>query len=131
MAETKHALKTKLGIQAKKLEKQEELLHVEPKSAGGESLKESVRMLISLLVGSLVAYIYGQYPILGDLQPDQTVWVVVLTSLIVRSIDKYVFQLKKNKGQVGTGVGIDRIFTTFTTLFTRSKTVIVAQKQGK
>lgn len=122
--ETKHALKTKLGIQAKKLEKQEELLHIEPKSASGESLKESIRMFISLLVGTLIAYVYSRYPVLGQLQPDQTVWVVVLTSLIVRAIDKYWYQFQKNRGQVGQGVGIDRVFSAFGNVFSRSKTAI-------
>ena len=129
--ETKHALKTKAGIQAKKIEKLEAQLDVEPKSATGESTKESLRMLISILVGMAVTWLYQRYSFLGQLQPDQMVFVTIFTSLIVRAIDKYIFQLKKNKGQVGTGVGIDRIFTTFTALFTRSKTVIVAQKQGK
>ncbi len=127
--ETKHSLKTKLGIQAKKLEKQEELLHVEPKNAGEESLKESIRMMISLFVGSLVAYVYTRYPLVGQLQPDQTVWVAVITSIIVRGIDKYVYQNKKNHGEVGAGVGIDHMFTTLATLFNRKKTLIQESKK--
>lgn len=122
--ETKHALKTKLGIQEKKLEKLEAQVAVTPKSAGGESLKESVRMLVSLLVGTGVAWVYSQYPLLGQLQPDQTAWVVVITSLIVRALDKYVYQFLKNEGKATKGVGIDYAFYTLGNLFKRSKTAI-------
>jgi len=126
--ETKHALKTKAGIQAKKIEKLEKQLDVEPKSATGESTKESLRMLISILVGMAVTYLYQRYSFLGQLQPDQMVFVTIFTSLIVRAIDKYIYQTNKNKGEVSTSVGIDGTATALASLFGRSKTAVVEPK---
>jgi hypothetical protein len=126
--QTKHGLKTKTGILEKKVEKLEAQLNVEPKSASGESLKESVRMLVSLVIGSGVTYLYQRYPILGELQPDQATLVVVITSLVVRALDKYIYQFQKNHGKALKGVGIDLIFSTLGNLMKRKKTVIKEQK---
>lgn len=129
--ETKHGLKTKAGILEKKLAEKEALLAVEPKSATGESLKESVRMLVSLLVGMGVAWVYQKYPVMGELQPDQTVIVVLITGLIVRSLDKFIYQLQKNHGKALEGVGIDWIFTTSARVFARAKTQPVQIETSK
>lgn len=127
--ETKHSLKTKAGIQAKKIEKLEAQLDVEPKSATGESTKESLRMLISILVGMAVTYFYQRYSFLGQLQPDQMVFVTIFTSLIVRALDKYIYQVNKNKGEVSTSVGIDGTAVALASLFGRSKTAIVSKEK--
>lgn len=124
----KHGLITKVGIQEKKIQKLEAQLNVEPKSASGESLKESVRMLVSLVIGSGVTYLYQKYPILGELQPDQATLVVVITSLIIRALDKYLYQFQKNHGKALKGVGIDLIFSTLGNLMSRKKTVIDQKK---
>lgn len=125
----KHGLITKAGIQAKKIEKLEAQLNVEPKSATGESFKESIRMLVSLVIGSAVTYLYTKYPVLGELQPDQATLIVVLTSLIIRGLDKYIYQFQKNHGKALQGVGIDLIFSTLGTLMSRKKTVIDSKKE--
>lgn len=124
----KHGLITKVGIQEKKIQKLEAQLNVEPKSATGESLKESVRMLVSLVIGSGVTYLYQKYPILGELQPDQATLIVVITSLIIRALDKYLYQFQKNHGKALQGVGIDLIFSTLGNLMRRRKTVIDQKK---
>jgi len=129
--ETKHALKTKAGIQQKKIEKLEAQLDVEPKSATGESTKESLRMLISILVGMGVTYLYQRYPVLGQLQPDQLVFVTILTSLIVRGVDKFIYQVNKNKGEVATPVGIDGTAVALASLFSRKKTQPVQADENK
>ncbi len=125
MADTKHALKTKVGLKEKKIEKLQSQLDVEPKSATGESVKESIRMLVSITVGMGVTALYQKYPFLGTLQPDQFLIVTTITSLIFRGAEKWYYQFKKNKHEVGTGVGIDRIFTTFGSLFNKQKTPVV------
>ncbi len=122
---TKQGLKTKVGIQAKKIEKLQSQLDVEPKSATGESVKESIRMLVSIAVGMGVTALYQKYPFLGTLQPDQLLIVTTITSLIIRGADKWYYQLRKNQNEVGTGVGIDRLFTTFGSLFNKQKTPVV------
>ena len=129
--ETKHALKTKAGIQQKKIEKLEAQLDVEPKSATGESTKESLRMLISILVGMGVTYLYQRYPVLGQLQPDQLVFVTILTSLIVRGVDKFIYQVNKNRGEVATPVGIDGTAVALASLFSRKKTQPVQADENK
>lgn len=129
--DTKHALKTKVGLKEKKIQELEARLDVEPKSPTGESLKESIRLLVSFLVGMGVTYLYTRYPILGELQPDQAVFITVITSVIVRALDKFWYQLQKNKGNPAQGVGIDSIFTTLGKLMLRSKTPVVQSKQDK
>lgn len=129
--DTKHALKTKVGILEKKLAEKQQQLDVEPKSPTGESLKESIRVLVSFLVAMGVTYLYTRYPILGELQPDQAAFVVVITSVIVRAIDKFIYQLQKNKGNVAQGVGIDWFFTTLGKLMLRSKTPVVQTEESK
>lgn len=129
--ETKHALKTKVGIKDKKIHELEAQLATEEKSPAGESLKESVRLLVSLLVSTLITYVYQRYPILGSLQPDQVAVVTVITTVVIRSLDKFWYQFQKNRGQVGQGVGIDRLFVGFGNLMTRAKTPIIQSKQDK
>lgn len=129
--DTKHALKTKVGLKEKKIQELEARLEVEPKSPTGESLKESIRLLVSFLVGIAVAWVYQRYPFLGELQPDQAAFVVVITSVIVRSLDKFWYQLQKNNGNPSQGVGIDRVFTTMGKLMLRSKTPVIQSKQDK
>jgi hypothetical protein len=128
---TKHGLITKAGIQEKKIKELEAQLAVSPKSAGGESVKEAVRTLISMLVGSAVAMLWSQYGFLSQIFPDSTPVVFIVTTLLVRAADKYIFQEKKNKGEVGVGIGIDYIFVTFANLFNRAKTQPVQIEENK
>lgn len=128
--QTKHGLLTKTGIQEKKIEKLEAQLNVDPKSAAGESTKETLRMLVSILVGMGVTYTYQKYPLLGELQPDYTIFVTILTALIIRAVDKFIYQVNKNAGKVSTSVGIDGAVSALGSLMARKKTVIKEQKVG-
>jgi hypothetical protein len=127
--ETKHSLKTKLGIKEKKLAELEAQVAVDPKSPNKESLKEAIRYLVSVLIAMGVTWVYKQYPFLGELQPDQTVIVIATTTVVVRAMDKWLYQFEKNKGV--SGVGIDRLFTAFSSLWNRAKTqpVQIEEKQ--
>jgi hypothetical protein len=128
---TKQGLKTKVGIQKKKIEKLKAQLDVEPKSAAGESTKESLRMLTSMLVGAGVTYLYSRFPILGELKLDQMLLVGTITSLIYRFGEKYIYQSNKNAGKVSTPVGIDGTVVALTSLFGRQKTQPVQSKESK
>lgn len=130
--ETKHALKTKAGIQAKKIEKLEAQLDVEPKSAVGEATKETARQVVSMVAGGLAVFVvrllYIYVPVMKQIEPDTQLVVsgaiFVFTFLGSRFYDKFIYQVNKNKGEVSTSVGIDGAVTAFGGLFGRQKTPI-------
>lgn len=122
---TKHGLATSKGMVEKKVKDLEAELEsyktVKPRSANAEATKESLRLVVSLLVGMGVAWVYSRYPVLGELQPDQQVVVTVFVTVVVRYLDKFLYQLKKNKG--GQWFGLDLPFVALANLFERSKSM--------
>lgn len=128
---TKHGLTTKAGIQAKRIAELEAQLAVTPKSPTKEATKEAVRTLISMIVGAVVTMLWTKYGILSQYVPDSEPVVFLVTTLLVRAADKYLFQNKKNKGKVGQGVGFDWYFVTLASLFTRAKTQPVQIDENK
>ncbi len=124
MKKLSQSVVTTLGIKDSKIEKLEAKvveLTPEPKSAGGESFKESVRMLLSILIGMAVTYTYFKYPLLGTLQPDQATLITAIVSVTVRGIDKFVYQWLKNRGKVVQGIGLDLPLQTIANVMTASK----------
>ncbi len=122
---TKHGLKTSQGIKDKKIEQLEKELgkfkSIKSKSPEGESLKETVRLVVSVLVGVGVTYLYQRFPFLGELQPDQIIVVTTTSAILVRAIDKYSYQIQKNHGDVNRGTGIDWVFLAFASVMERRK----------
>jgi len=121
---TLHGYITKLGIKDKKIEELETKVNdltPEPKSAGGESFKEAVRMLLSILIGMGVTYAYSKYPLLGTLQPDQATLVTAIVSVTVRGLDKFAYQWLKNRGKVAQGIGLDIPLQTIANVMSASK----------
>lgn len=92
-----------------------------PTSPLAESTKETIRYILSFFVALGVTWVYGKYPILGDLQPDQSVVVLFTVTVLVRAIDKGWYHIQKNRGQVGKGVGLDRPIVALGSLFNRKK----------
>jgi len=92
-----------------------------PKSPLAESTKEQIRYVLSFLLAIAVASLYQRYPVLGELQPDQTAVVVVLTTMIVRGIDKAWYHYQRNKGKSTKGTGLDLPMRAISNLFTPKK----------
>ena len=105
----KHGLKTKVGIlESKKKtleEKVEEL--TTPTDPTAEATKESIRLIISILIGMGVTYLYQRYPILGQLNPDSSVLVTAITAVLIRTLDKLLYHVMRNRNGVAQGVGLD------------------------
>ena len=125
---TKHALQVKVGIKEKQLNELKKELAVTPKSAVGEANKLAIRLLIGLVIGLAVKFVYQQLPILNDIEPDMQQVIdslIVIGSIFVTTwIDKFEYQTAKNAGAVGAGVGIDGVIVKLGGLFDRKKTVI-------
>lgn len=130
-----HSLKTKLGIEAKKKAIiEEELVEAKLKlkeatlpslkSAPIESTKDLYRILISLLIGMAVSWAYSKYPVLGELQPDQSVLVTVLVGLAVKYLDTYLHTLSRNKGKAAPGQGLELPLYVFSKLMETKKTLM-------
>ena len=137
--ETKHALKTKVGIQEKKIEKMKAQLDVEPKSAVGEASKESARQVVSMVAGGLAVFVvkllYIYIPVMTKIEPDTQLVVngavFLFTFLGYRFYDKFIYQVNKNKGEVATPVGIDGTAVALASLFSRKKTQPVQADENK
>lgn len=121
----KHGLKTKVGIERKKIEELEGKIakyeSIKPKSPSGEALKQAIRVLVSLGVGYLLSILYSKYPALGQ-PPEGSIEIVV--SILTLLVDKWIYQYKKNRGEVGEGVGIDWIILTLANVMKRRKSPI-------
>lgn len=92
-----------------------------PTSPISESTKEAIRYVLSFLLAIAIASLYQRYPVLGELQPDQTTVVVFVTGLIIRSLDKAWYHYQKNKGKSTKGVGLDLPMRAISNLFTPKK----------
>jgi len=125
MAEEKttQGYKTQVGI----LEKKNEVLTEQvaeltaPASPLAESTKEAMRYVLSYLLAIGIAALYQKFPVLGDLQPDQTVVVVFVTGLLIRAADKAWYHYQLNKGNGAKGVGLDLPLRALSSLFTAKK----------
>lgn len=115
-----HSLKTTLGIAESKIETLKEQVPA-PTSPIAESTKETIRYILSFFVALAVTWVYGKYPILGDLQPDQSVVVLFTVTVLVRAIDKGWYHFQKNRGDVSKGVGLDRPVMALGRLFDKKK----------
>lgn len=136
---TTHSLKTKLGIEGKKkymletelAETKAKLAEVSKprvKSAPIESTKDLYRVLVSLLIGMVVSYAYSRFPILGELQPDQSIFVTVLVGLAVKYLDTYMHTLSRNKGKARPGQGLELPLYLFGKLMEVKKGVMSQKK---
>ena len=132
---TTHSLKTKLGIEGKKkylLEQElaetelklKEAVKPSVKSAPIESTKDLYRLLISMVIGMAVSYVYSRFPILGELQPDQSLLVTVLVGLAVKYLDTYLHTLQRNKGKAKPGQGLELPLMVFGKLMESKKGLI-------
>lgn len=92
-----------------------------PTSPISESAKETIRYVLSFLLAIVIASLYQRYPVLGELQPDQTTVVVFVTGLIIRALDKAWYHYQRNKGKSTKGVGLDLPMRALTNLFTPKK----------
>lgn len=92
-----------------------------PTSPISESTKEAIRYVLSFLLAIVVASLYQRYPVLGELQPDQTTVVVFVTGLIIRALDKAWYHYQRNKGKSVKGVGLDLPLRALSSLFTPKK----------
>lgn len=89
------------------------------KSPEGESIKEAARILLSLLVGMAVTYAYQKYPVLGTLQPDQSLMITGIVALLARMIDKFFYQMQKNQGTIFKSAGFDWVLQSVGNIFVR------------
>lgn len=92
-----------------------------PTSPISESTKEAIRYVLSFLLAIAIASLYQRYPVLGELQPDQTTVVVFVTGLIIRALDKAWYHYQRNKGKSVKGVGLDLPLRALSSLFTPKK----------
>lgn len=92
-----------------------------PTSPISESTKEAIRYVLSFLLAIAIASLYQRYPVLGELQPDQTTVVVFVTGLIIRALDKAWYHYQRNKGKSTKGVGLDLPMRALNNLFTPKK----------
>jgi len=65
-----------------------------------EAIKEPLRYVVSMAVGLVITFAYKEYPILGQLQPDQQVLIAGLVGLVVRGIDKFMHEVGKQSKNV-------------------------------
>ena len=121
----KHGLITSQGIKNKKIEQLEAELAqfkaIKPKSPEGEALKAAIRVIISYGVGVGVSILYSKYPVLGN-PPEGLIEILVGTLTFM--VDKWIYQFKKNKGELAEGVGIDWIILTLANVMKRRKSAI-------
>lgn len=105
----KHGLKTKVGMLESKNKDLESIVAdlTTPTSPPAEATKESIRLIISILIGMGITYLYQKYPILGQLNPDQTVLVAAITAVAVRSLDKLWYHIIRNRRGAAPGIGLD------------------------
>lgn len=117
----KHGLRTKVGMLESKNKELNEIVSdlTTPTNPPAEATKESIRLIISILIGMGVTYCYQKYPILGQLNPDATVLVTAITAVVVRSLDKLWYHIVKNQGKVAQGVGLDLPVQTLINLWTK------------
>lgn len=59
------------------------------KAKPAEAIKDPMRYVVSMLVGAVITWAYTQYPVLGELGPDQQAIATFLIGLIVKGLDKY------------------------------------------
>ena len=88
----KEAQITELQTQVADLQKDSQ------KDVAGETSKESMRLLVSGIVGTAVTYLYSQYPVLGQIGVEQSVAVVTVVAFIFRLADKAIHTIGKNIG---------------------------------
>lgn len=126
----KHGLVTKVGIKDAKITELESKLaqyeSIKHKSPSGEALKQAIRVLVSLGVGYLLSLLYSKYPALGQ-PPEGSIEIVV--SILTLLVDKWIYQYKKNRGEVGEGVGIDWIILSLANVMKRRKSAIDTSKK--
>jgi len=92
-----------------------------PTSPISESTKEAIRYVLSFLLAILIASLYQRYPVLGELQPDQTTVVIFVTGLLIRALDKAWYHYQRNKGKSTKGTGLDLPLRAISNLFTPKK----------
>jgi hypothetical protein len=128
----KHGLKTSVGIKDKKIDELEQKLaqyeSIKPKSPEGEALKAAIRVIVSYGVGIGVSILYSKYPVLGT-PPEGLLEILVGTLTFM--IDKWIYQFKKNKGELAEGVGIDWIILSLANVMKRKKSTIKGEKSTK
>ena len=54
-----------------------------------EAIKDPIRYVVSMAIAASLTYAYTQFPVLGELQPDQQALAAVLVGLVIKGIDKY------------------------------------------
>lgn len=98
----KEAQITELQTQVADLQKDSQ------KDVAGETSKESMRLLVSGIVGTAVTYLYSQYPVLGQIGVEQSVAVATVVAFIFRIADKAVHTIGKNIGNGALKAGLMR-----------------------
>lgn len=98
----KEAQITELQTQVADLQKDSQ------KDVAGETSKESMRLLVSGIVGTAVTYLYSQYPVLGQIGVEQSVAVATVVAFIFRLADKAVHTIGKNIGSEQLKAGLMR-----------------------
>ena len=109
-----------LRSENEKLKAQVEELN-QPYSPMAESTKEMLRYVLSFLLAIAIASLYQRYPVLGELQPDQTTVVIFVTGLLIRGLDKAWYHYQRNKGKSTKGLGLDLPLRALSSLFTTKK----------
>lgn len=125
----KHGLKTSVGIKDKEIERLTTKLaqyeSIKPKSPEGEALKAAIRVIVSYGVGIGVSILYSKYPVLGT--PPEGLLEILVGTLAFMT-DKWIYQFKKNKGEVFEGVGIDWVIISLANIMKRRKGTVTQEK---
>lgn len=85
-----------------------EMKQEKAKDPAGEGTKQAFRVLLTQLVGGAIAYLYSQFPVLGQIGIEQAVIVTQVVSLALITIDKALHIKGKNIGDEMLVKGLTR-----------------------